>query len=116
MSSVKVLFDVTKQMCNKLEGSSTKDKELLIDEINTFIDQRDKLIVSIKAPYSDEEKALGKQINEMDKKIQIKFESLLNELKNSMKNVQNQKSGNKKYLNPYGNISSSDGVFFDKRN
>ena len=114
MSSVKQLHEMTKKMYDKLKDSSFS-REQMMEDITTFLNGREAIIKDIKAPYTEEEQKLGREVVEMDKEIQKVIQSIFMSLKGSMKQLQNQKKNNTKYVNPYSNVSSMDGMFYDKR-
>ncbi len=114
MSAVKQLHEMTEKMYNKLNDPAV-GREQMIEEITTFLNEREALIKEVKAPYTEEERKLGQEVVEMDRAIQKVLQSLFMNLKGSMKQLQNQKKNNTKYVNPYSNVSSMDGMFYDKR-
>ncbi|MBB6453617.1 flagellar protein FliT [Salirhabdus euzebyi] len=115
MSAVKQMHQLTAEMKHKI-SDSTIDSDKLLEEINSFLEQRDSLIKGVKPPYTEEEQVLGNELVQLDKEIQATLQTLLLKLKGSMKQVQNQKGNTQKYMNPYKNLSNIDGMFFDKRN
>ncbi|WP_102028695.1 flagellar protein FliT [Salirhabdus sp. Marseille-P4669] len=117
MSAVIQLHEKTANLHEQLKQDSTeKDREELISEITIFVNERDELLKAIKPPFTEKEMNLGKEILVMDQQIQEVLQRLLSGLKGSMKDIQNKKRNNRKYVNPYQNVSTVDGMFFDKKN
>jgi flagellar protein FliT len=117
MSAVEQLHDMTSRIYQKVkQPSQGKDREQLITEITSFLDEREELLRKVKPPYSEEELKLGKELVQMDQDIQASLQSLMTNLKSTMRQLQNQKKNNTKYRNPYQNVGTSDGMFFDKKN
>jgi flagellar protein FliT len=117
MSAVKQLHDMTKRIYQKLTQSTQgKDREQLITEITSFLEEREELMKQVQPPYTEEELTLGKELVQMDQEIQGSLQELMTNLKSTMRQLQNQKRNNTKYRNPYQNVGTSDGMFFDKKN
>jgi flagellar protein FliT len=117
MGVVQELHELTEKMHQKLfQKDMGQDQANLIEDIQQFLRDREELLKEMKAPYTDEERQLGQKILQMDKDIQEAFQQILDGLKHSMKQLQNQKKNNAKYVNPYKNVSTMDGMFFDKKN
>ncbi len=115
MSFVKQLHELTTEMYDKLQNADS-DREQLVKDITAFVRKRETIIKDVKPPYTEEEKKLGQELVQMDQQIQAVFENLLSGLKGSMRQIQNKKRNNTKYVNPYQNVSTVDGMFFDKKN
>ncbi|MRG84772.1 hypothetical protein [Salinibacillus xinjiangensis] len=117
MSAVKQLHEMTTEFFQlTTKRTEQNDRDQLLGDIMKYLDTREELIKKVKSPYTDEETRLGKEIVSMDEQIQASLQDILTQLKGSMKQVQNQKRNNTKYMNPYQNVSTVDGMFFDKRN
>jgi flagellar protein FliT len=117
MSIVKQLHEKTSRTYeNIIRSSEGKNRDQVIIEITQFLDERDNIIGQIKQPFTEEEKKLGKELVKMDSKIQEYFQIIIGQIKGSIKQIQNQKRNNKRYVNPYQNVGTSDGMFFDKKN
>lgn len=116
MSSLIELKTITDEFVQLLEKPvSAKDRDQLLEEINRFLDQRDHLLKEIKAPFSEEESDLVTTIMEKDKEIQLKLDHLFLTLKSELRDVKKQKSSSEKYLDPYRNIATHDGSYWDKK-
>ncbi|QHS23279.1 flagellar protein FliT [Virgibacillus sp. MSP4-1] len=117
MSAVKELHTITTDFYKYLyQQELDRDQESLMESLTEFLNKRETFMNQIKPPYTDEEKKLGKEIVRMDREIEDSFQEQFTQLKGSMKQIQSQKRNNQKYINPYQNVSTVDGMFFDKRN
>ncbi|SES71340.1 flagellar protein FliT [Salinibacillus kushneri] len=117
MSVVKELHKITSEFYNFLyQQDLDRDQEDLLQSMTDFLNKRENIMNQVKPPYSDEEKQLGKEIVSMDREIETSIQKQFAQLKGSMKQIQTQKRNNQKYINPYQNVSTVDGMFFDKRN
>lgn len=117
MSAFQQLKHLMEETLEKLENLAVeKNRESFIETFEHFLDEREKLLKDIKPPFTDEEKRMGEELVVLDKKIQAQIEQFFQTLKRSMRNLKKQKHSNKKYANPYQDVSAMDGMFFDKRN
>jgi flagellar protein FliT len=116
VGTVQALYHCTERFYDHLHawGSTKDDREAYIKKIERFLDEREQLIDNLPSTYSAEEKALGLKIvdynKEIDKKLQITFQSV----KQEIGNIKRQKVSNRRYANPYEGFSA-DGMFLDQR-
>ncbi|MCP8617609.1 flagellar protein FliT [Salirhabdus salicampi] len=117
MSDVQKLHELTTKLAQKVKTyQNAEAREESITEILSLLDEREALMQKLSPPYTEKEKALGQEIVKMNEQIEEQLQFFFTQLKGNLKQVQHQKRSNKKYVNPYGNTSTSDGMFFDKRN
>ena len=90
------------------------DRDEVIEYIQQFINDREKIISQIINPSSDEERQLGVKVVEMHHEIDQIFHSIQNEIKQDM--ATQQKKGTKltHYVNPYKSLTNVS-AFFDKK-
>lgn len=117
MTAVQRLKDLMENTIEKLDRlEQQKNREGFIEAFEHFLDEREKLLQEIHPPYTDEEKQMGEQLVALDQTIQEQIGRFFQTLKTSMRNLKKQKHSNKKYNHPYQDVSTMDGMFFDKRN
>ncbi|MCA1031450.1 flagellar protein FliT [Bacillus timonensis] len=115
MSAVQSLYEMTKHLLQIVESTFSKeDRETVIEEINALLVERDNLLSELQAPYSDEEKNLGKQLIEMNAVLDAKLKEIKQQIGEDLKQVKKTKTSTKQYVNPYQGMNN-DGMFFDKR-
>lgn len=86
MNTVQQLLDVTQQLYNHLEHSiENVDRDEYIDTITRLLDKRQSLMDSLSGEYSEEEKKLGKQIIQLNEKIDERLQEKIRFLKRNLK-------------------------------
>jgi flagellar protein FliT len=115
--AIESCFAITKELFGilTLPSPGEQDREQTIERIDILIDKREGLLKDIQPPFSEEEKKLGQQVVKMNKVIDQKLSLLREEVKRDMNGINKKKTNVKKYSNPYENMQSSDGVYYDKR-
>ncbi|ESU34165.1 hypothetical protein G3A_02535 [Bacillus sp. 17376] len=113
MSAVKKFYEATKELIEILQKPQ-EDRDEKISKVEELLDRREFLMKEIVPPYTPEEMELGKQIVQLNARLEqlLKDEKVL--IQKDIKNLQAKKESNTKYVNPYQNLST-DGMFYDKR-
>src|SRR5699024_4900707 len=114
MNRLQTLHDITKQLKELLQ-SETDDREMLIEQMNELIDQHENELAKMSPPYSEEEKAIGWEVVQLNKHIEEAIHDLFSEVKKDMQNVQKQKKSKQSYMNPYESVNMNDGMFLDNK-
>lgn len=116
MNGWKKFLDVTTELDEVVHQQiSDKNRTALLDQVDVLLDKRQSLMGELTQPYTDEERAMIQKVKKLDLKINQKLEFLLTDLKRDMRNNKKQKSSKQRYTNPYQNVSSYDGMFFDHK-
>lgn len=85
-----------------------------IEKIDKLLDVRDQLQPEIVAPFTPEEEAYGKELVELEKKVQAKLAVFNKQIRTDITDAQSKKDTIKNYVNPYSNVAQ-DGTFYDKK-
>lgn len=112
MNIVKQVYDCTLELLDILQADIERNDK--IDQIEEVLDQREEFIQQMSAPYTDEEKQLGKRLIEMNQKVNQMLQREKLFIQKDLKDLSVKKESNTKYTNPYQNLST-DGMFYDKR-
>ncbi len=116
MESLNKYIKKTKIMLQLLAQPLNNDqREKAINKINQLIADREALTKDIKAPFSSEERELGKQAIELDQQLNQELQKVFQDIKKDMRNAKKQSRSNHSYLNPYKNVASYDGRFLDSK-
>jgi flagellar protein FliT len=116
MNRVQPIFELTVQMQILLEDDiATQERKDVIDQLNMLLLERETFMEQATEPFTKEEIELGKKLVPMNREIEAKMEVIFSEIKDEMKQVKKQKQSNRKYVNPYENIQTIDGMFMDKK-
>lgn len=103
----------------ELLGTPPKDdnRETYIEKVNELLDQRgleiDKLQqLGFTMDTVDNSHTL---MAELDKGIIGRLNSLMDDIKKDMKNLQISKKNEQQYMNPYSDVRVMDGMYYDKK-
>ncbi|WP_144478035.1 flagellar protein FliT [Cytobacillus oceanisediminis] len=113
MSAVKKFHEATTELIHILQNSQGELDEK-ISKVEEFLDRRDELVKEISPPYTLEESELGKQIIQLNARLEQLLKAEKGSIQKDIKNLQAKKQSNTKYVNPYQSLST-DGMFYDKR-
>ena len=117
MKHIQALHQETKlllQTLKKLEMTKL-DRSQALEYIQVHIAKRDQLLKEIVPPYTEEEMNLGKKIIDLNKEIKYYMDHLHEEMMRDIKQVQQLKKQNYSYINPYGKMKTSDGIYMDNK-
>lgn len=115
MNTVQQLLDVSQQLYDHLNHSMENvDRDEYIDTISQLLEKRQSLIDRLSGEYSEEEKKLGKQIVQLNEKINQRLQEKLRFFKQELETFQQNKRRREQYTNPYRHVSI-DGMYFDKK-
>jgi len=114
MGAIEEVHRVTEEILKVLDESHL-ERSQRITKINELIDKREKEIKRIKPPYSNEEMRMGKQIIELNEKIKIKMDQLYDRVKLDIVQFKQQKAQNRSYINQYGSLETTDGMYLDQK-
>lgn len=117
MERLESLYNLTYQLVEELDKLSDEntDRDIVIHTINNFIEKRELMLKQIKKPYTEKELQFGKKIVHLNEQVKIKMDALYEEIKSDMKQVQKKKTQNYSYLNPYGKMKTTDGMYLDSK-
>lgn len=116
MKSLVALYEVTKQLRDVLaKPIVAKNRDTVIEEINRLIEHRGNMMKDIQPPFSEKDQEIGREIVSLNVQIEEKMEFLFEEVKQDMRQVNKQKESNRSYVNPYRNMTSTDGMYHDSK-
>lgn len=115
MGRLHELYKITMQMVKVLKNTEETSRDKTIDTMNELIEERDQVIANIKAPYSEEEMKIGQQVVKLNEQIKVNMDKLYENVKSDMKKIKQQKKLNRTYINPYGPIKTTDGMYVDNK-
>ncbi|RIW39051.1 flagellar protein FliT [Bacillus salacetis] len=114
MSRVQECYDLTEKLVTMLKNPYEKSRDEVIAEIEGLLEERQETMKQMKAPYSEEEKELGRQIVVWNTEIEKGMTNLRNDIKRTINSVSKKKTTARKYSNPYASLQH-DGMFYDKK-
>ncbi|EON73421.1 flagellar protein FliT [Lysinibacillus sphaericus] len=95
-----------------------EDRDEYIDNINNMLDKRGKIIEKLvqEGFHFDEQNRIHRTLLELDNGIKQRLAVVMDAVKQDMANLQKTKKSEEQYFNPYGNVRTMDGMYYDKKN
>lgn len=116
INPLKELENVTERLATLVqEPFSANNRDQVLEQIDHLLNEREKLIKQINPPLSNDDQQLIKKIYEKDQEINLKLNHHFLNLKEGIHHMKMQRSSTGKYLNPYSNVTSNDGSYWDKK-
>jgi flagellar protein FliT len=112
VSSIHQFHDLTLQLIQLLEGSVDRDEK--IEKTTEILEKRQKLMIEIVPPFSNEEKEIGAATITLNEKLNVLLSKEKILIQKDIKELSHKKKSTNKYENPYQSIMI-DGIFYDKR-
>lgn len=106
--------DVTERLIQLLDIRGEEKRETVIQQIEKQLDERDKLQISIKGPFSKEEEVLGEVLLLLESGLQEKLAIYMKDVQLDISGIQKKKVSMHAYMDPYDKVFR-DGTFYDKK-
>ncbi|WP_079506691.1 flagellar protein FliT [Mesobacillus jeotgali] len=113
MSAVLQFHQLTIELIHFLENADI-DRDDKITQTEALLSQREAHMMAIVPPYTSEEMAAGKEINQLNMKLSQLLKVEKASVQKDIKGLQSKKESNTKYVNPYQSLST-DGMYYDRR-
>ncbi len=114
MSAVQECLAITQNLVDRVNNSGESSREKVIGQVEEMLAKREELLPKIRPPFSSQEKAAGKEILELNKKLAFLLQGLNKHIIRDLNAVDLKKTFAAKYTNPYAEVLT-DSVFYDKR-
>ena len=116
MSAFEQVYQLSEQLYQLVLKPLAKDaRDERIEQITSLLEKREQLLPKVQPPFTSEEKELFQQIRTWNDVITAKFTELKVQIQQDMIQTKKSKKTSQQYVNPYQNVSTSDGMFYDKR-
>lgn len=107
--------DVTEKLLTVTTSQTSEEqRDAVIQSIEGFLDNRDKLQAHIVSPFTTEEEVFGKELLKLEADVQKKLALFTNQIRTDISDAQTKKGTMKNYINPYSNVAR-DGTFYDTK-
>ncbi|WP_353654037.1 flagellar protein FliT [Bacillus sp. ISL-55] len=113
VSAVKDFYEATLELIQILQKPLEERDEKIL-KVEELLEKREVLMKGIVPPYTLEDAELGRQIVQLNTRLDQLLIAEKIWIQKDIKNLQTKKESNTKYVNPYQNLST-DGMFYDKR-
>lgn len=114
MTLVKECYDLTRNLLQAVQSVTTENRDETIETVEELLERREKLLSSIKPPFSNEDRRLGQELVSMNREIDVKLSLIQSHIQRDINGLNKKKTSMKKYTNPYESVNF-DGMFYDKR-
>ncbi|MCM3443057.1 flagellar protein FliT [Metabacillus halosaccharovorans] len=116
MTSMLHVHALTKELFDLISKPFVKeDRDERINEITSILDKREQLLADVQPPFSQNDEKLFEQIMDWNEKINKTFLTIKRDIQMDLTQVKKSKQSQQQYVNPYANIPTKDGMFYDKR-
>ena len=116
MSRLEKVYGVTEQLFQLVSQPLEKEaRDECIREITLLLENREQLLSDVQPPFAKSDQQLFQQIVTWNEIINNRFAEIKHQIQQDMMQLKKTKSSNQQYVNPYQGISTSDGMFYDKR-
>jgi len=105
---------VTDKLLTVSKNVNEEARDESIERIEALLDIREKLQLDIVAPFTEEEKAFGKQLVEIEASVQVNLALFTKRIRTDISDSQTKKVHMKSYVNPYSNVAR-DGTYYDTK-
>lgn len=106
--------DATESLLTAAKKTADDQRDETIALIESLLNKRDELQLEIVEPFTDEEKALGKQLGVMEAAVQKELTLFTNQIRIDISESKSKKDHVKTYVNPYSNVAR-DGIYYDTK-
>jgi flagellar protein FliT len=114
MTAIQRCYDLTNDLLQVVRSITEENRDNVISQIEGLLEKRQAILDKIKPPFSSEEKALGKEMIQINLTLDKKLSLISSEIKRNMNGLNKKKVSAKKYTNPYESVNF-DGMFYDKK-
>jgi flagellar protein FliT len=116
VSAFDQVYALTEQLFELVSKPFEKEeRDACIQQITSLLDKREQLITDVRPPFATNEREQFQQIVLWNESITKRFAEIKQHIQKDMMQLKKTKSSNQQYVNPYQNLSTSDGMFYDKR-
>lgn len=114
MNKVEPVLECTIKLLELLENGAETDRDEKIKQIHDSLKKRGHMMTKLVPPYTEQERALGVRLVELNKKLAVLLEREKTAIAQDIQTLHVKKKSNKKYTNPYESLGKG-AVFYDKR-
>lgn len=118
METIQQLLQISAKLFQHLTDiPKGEERESYIERINVLLDKRGAYILALKASgfNIDPDNRTHQTLAELDKGIRERLDKVMTTVKEDMKELNNAKKHEQQYINPYSNVSTMDGRYFDNK-
>ncbi|KZE97400.1 hypothetical protein AVP43_00654 [Geobacillus stearothermophilus] len=114
-----VVHDVWRATKELLEATAlpwpSEEREERLAAVDRLLREREELLRKLRPPYSEEEQRLGREIVAWNREIEARLRQVRDEIGSDLRITEAKRQANARYVHPYEQPLSFDGMFYDKR-
>ncbi|ASS98204.1 MULTISPECIES: flagellar protein FliT [Geobacillus] len=114
-----VVHDVWRATKELLEATAlpwpSEDREERLQMVDRLLRERQELLWKLRPPYSEEEQRLGREIIAWNQEIEKRLHQVRDEIRGDLRVAGAKRQANARYVHPYEQPLSFDGMFYDKK-
>lgn len=119
MDNLQQLLQVSAKLYQHLTDIPAEEaRDAHIEKINSLLDERGILMETMNSDgfQVDFGNKFHTMLAELDKGIRERLNKVMKAIQLDLKDLQNAKKNEKQYMNPYANVQTMDGRYYDKKN
>ncbi len=114
--SVREVWQLTREL---LEATAlpwpAEEREARLVQVDELLRRREEWLRELRPPYSEEEQQLGREIVAWNREIEARLRQVRDEIGSDLRITEAKRQANARYVHPYEQPLSFDGMFYDKR-
>ncbi|RTQ94277.1 flagellar protein FliT [Lysinibacillus telephonicus] len=118
MENIQQLLQISAKLFKHLsEIPKGEERSEYIEKINLMLDERGVIIKKLRLEgfVIEDNNKLHETLAQLDKGIRERLDTVMQAVKQDMKDLQNSKKNEKRYMNPYSSVQVMDGMYYDKK-
>ena len=116
VSSLANIYMLTHDLYQLIIQSVNKDnREEMIEQINELLNKREVALQNYNPAPSINDEEVMKEISLWNVTINSRLEEIKLQIQKDLVQLRKAKSSNLQYTNPYQNVATKDGMFYDKK-
>ncbi|OQP07643.1 flagellar protein FliT [Geobacillus sp. 46C-IIa] len=92
-----------------------EEREARLMQVDELLRRREARLRELRPPYSEEEERLGREIVAWNQEIEARLRQVRDEIRGDLRMAGAKRQANARYVHPYEQPLSFDGMFYDKR-
>lgn len=92
-----------------------EEREARLVQVDELLRRREEWLRKLRPPYSEEEQRLGREIVAWNREIEARLRQVRDEIGSDLRITEAKRQANARYVHPYEQPLSFDGMFYDKR-
>lgn len=105
---------ITEQLLRILHVMEEDKRDIVIEQIDTLLNEREALQTSIHAPFTEGEQLFGQALLPLEEELDSQLKLFRKAIRSNISEQQKKKVSMNAYMDPYDQVFR-DGTFYDKK-